>query len=346
MGGKLFEAEGAVRISTDEYNVMYVPLLTDLLNKFQLRFNFIQFYENKQDQGNINILVNHSTIVPGNTAEALVSLNPNRKEVVVKALRELGYKVKINSNVVSFLFDKRLQVDLLFTKTALYDYALQYYSFNDLGGLIGRLSRGLTLKHGCNGLSYVLYNADKSKKLGDFLLTSNHDETLQILDLNVLRFKAGFKSLEEIFEYVTSSKYFGLNGFIIDDMPSKDRHRDKKRNTFIKFEEYCVTNKDNLQKTSPHLPLNKLEFLYSLFPFLKGEVEAALKKEEETKLIATKFNGRILMELFEDFKKNPKQLGGFIASFKEAYGREYLLKTSAEDISDQCKVHKLTYSPL
>lgn len=343
MGGKLFEAEGAVRITTQEYKEKYVPALTALFSQLHIRFDFIQFYANKADQGNINILVNQSTILPTNVANAIVDLNPNRKEVVMKFLRNNGYKVKTNSNIVSFLYDDRLQVDLVFTKTSLYDYSLNYYSFNDLGGLIGRLTRGLNLKHGSNGLSYVLYDENKTKKLGDFLLTSNHDQTLQIMGLDVERFKQGFDSLTDIFEYVTTSKYFGLNAFILNEMSCKDRHRDQKRNTFIKFEEYCLANAATLPEVSPHLPENKLSFIYSIFPELEDKVNSALKVEEENKLIAEKFNGRILMDMFDDFKENPKLLGGFIASFKEQYNREYLLQASAEDIANQCQIHKLTH---
>ena len=343
MGGKLFEAEGAVRISTQEYKEKYVPALTAVLAPLQLRFDFIQFYENKPDQGNINILVNQSTILPTNIANAIVDLNPNRKEVVLKFLREQGYKVKTNSNIISFLYDDRLQVDLVFTKTSLYDYSLNYYSFNDLGGLIGRLSRGLNLKHGSNGLSYVLYNENKTKKLAEFLLTADHDRTLDIMGLCSKRFKEGFKTLEEIFEYVTTSKYFGLNAFILADMPCKDRHRDQKRNTFIKFEEYCQANADKLPAASPHLPEDKRAFLYTLFPELEEQVNNALKHEAESVEIATKFNGHILMDMFPDLKANPKLLGKFISKFKEQYSRDYLLAAIAEDISDQCRVFKLEF---
>lgn len=343
MGGKLFEAEGAVRITTQEYKEKYVPALTALLSPLQIRFDFIQFYTNKADQGNINILVNQSTILPTNIANAIVDLNPNRKEVVMKFLRSNGYKVKTNSNIISFLYDDRLQVDLVFTKTSLYDYSLNYYSFNDLGGLIGRLTRGLNLKHGSNGLSYVLYNENKTKKLGDFLLTANHDLTLEIMGLDIERFKQGFDNLDDIFEYVTTSKYFGLNAFILKDMACKDRHRDQKRNTFIKFEEYCLANANKLPEVSPHLPENKLGFIYTLFPELEEKVNAALKLEEENKLIAEKFNGHILMDMFPTFKVNPKLLGKFISQFKERYNRDYLLEASAEDIEDQCRVFKLEF---
>ena len=343
MGGKLFEAEGAVRITTQEYKEKYVPALTALLTPLQIRFDFIQFYENKPDQGNINILVNQSTIQPTNIANAIVDLNPNRREVVMKFLRGQGYKVKTNSNIVSFLYDDRLQVDLVFTKTSLYDYSLNYYSYNDLGGLIGRLTRGLNLKHGSNGLSYVLYNENKTKKLGDFLLTADHDHTLEIMGLDIERFRQGFKTLDEIFEYVTTSKYFGLSAFVIENMTCKDRHRDQKRTTFIKFDEYCLANADKLPKTSPSLPEDKLAFLYTLFPELEDQVNAALKIEEENNLIAEKFNGHILMDMFDDFKENPKLLGSFIASFKKEYDREYLLQASAEDIANQCQIHKLSY---
>lgn len=336
MGGKLFEKEGAIRISTVDYEEKYIPLLQKFLEPLGLRYSFVDYYSDKESHGDIDVVVNKMTILE---KSAIISADPDRKKVLLNYLRENGYKAKVNSSVVSFLFENKVQVDLIFTKPDLYNYSVAYFSYQDLGGLLGRISRGLNLKHGSNGLSYVLYNEDKTRKLNEYTLNLDHDKTLEILGLSVERFKEGFKSLEDIFEYVVTSKYFGTKPFILSENGSKDRHRDQKRNTFIKFDQYVKDNVDKFPLTSKNLPDNKREFLYTLFPTLKAQVERDLKFEEEKVLVAKKFNGHILMNTFEVFKNNPKLLGGFIKSFKDEYSHEVLLEYSDSEVIAEIQKH-------
>lgn len=334
MGGSLFKDLGAQRVTTQTYESKYVPELTALLKPLGIRFDFVQYYRNKEDHGNINILVNKATVIKEaeGVATATVSLNPNRKEVIIQHLKANGYTVRINSDVVSFLYDGCLQVDLVFTKPSCYEYSKAYYSWNDLGGLIGRMTRGIGLKHGCNGLYYVHYNEDKTRKLGEYLLTTDHDKTLEILGLDRNVFAQGFDSLEDIFEYVTSSKYFGVRAFVLEDLPCKDRHRDQKRNTFIKFDEFCEQNRERLPQRAEWLPEDKERFVVSLFPTVQEKISDALEKEEKRVALAAKFNGHIIMNMFDDLKSNPKELGAFIRQFKEEYSDEELLHLTPEAI--------------
>lgn len=329
MGGSLLKNKGAVRISTQTYTDKYVPELTALLDQIGIRFSFVRFYESKEDHGNINILVNRSTVV--DTLSTVVA-NPNRKDVVCAFLKFKGYELYRNQDVVSFLYDGCLQVDLIFTATSSFEYANQYFAWNDLGGLVGRLSRGLGLKHGHQGLYYVQYNEDKTEKLGTHLLTLDYDTTLSILGLDVERFHKGFKDLFEIYDFIIKSPYFGTRAFLFDELPCKNRHRDSKRQTFIKFEDYLLENKDKLPESCGILPKDKEAFVISLFPEVEGEIVKSKQLYVERKLIASKFNGNIVMQIHPHLKG--KELGAFIAEFRKKYSKAYLLENTASDIAE------------
>lgn len=334
MGGSLFKDLGSQRITSEEYEQKYVPALKGLLGPLGLRFDFVAYYLDKPDHGNINVIVNNTTVLPGAevVSSATIALEPHRKKEVIEFLKDNGYVVRTNSNIVSFLFDNCLQIDLIFTNPACYDYSVAYFAWNDLGGLIGRLTRSLGLKHGSAGLYYTHYNEDKTKKLGEYLLSLDHDVTLEILGLDVERFKQGFQTLEEIFEFVVKSKYFAYKSFDLDELPCKDRHRDQKRNTFRAFDQYCVERSEVLPATCSILPEDKQAFVISLFPFVKKQIDEANAKEAMRQAVAQKFNGKIIMELIPELKADPRLLGEFIKSFKEMYPENILIELSPVNI--------------
>lgn len=336
MGGKLFEKEGAVRISTEQYLKTIQPELNSFLEPLGLAFKFLSFYDTKESHGNVNILVENSDSVVGTSSYLINGVNTNRVSIQ-NYLKNAGYKVKVNNDVISFLYKDTLQVDLLITKPSLFEYAYSYFSYNDLGGLIGRLARGLGLKHGQNGLVYTHYTNNGSVKLGDFTLTRNHDETLEILGLCPIRFKEGFKTLEDIYEYVTTSKYFGVSPYVLEDMRSKNQSRNKKRNTFIGFETYLLDNKEqlNLPLISSSLPANKLSHILYLFPSLKLKLDLVEEQYRLQMLFNSKFNGHILQDMFVELQKDKKRLGSFINYFKNKTDVYDFVKKGDEEIKQE-----------
>ena len=77
MGGSLLKDKGATRITTEKYNDVYVPALTELLDKIGIRFEFVRFYHEKPDHGNINILINRSTVI--NKVDTILPLAGRRR---------------------------------------------------------------------------------------------------------------------------------------------------------------------------------------------------------------------------------------------------------------------------
>jgi hypothetical protein len=74
---------------------------------------------------------------------------------------------------------------------------------------------------------------------------------------------------------------------------------------------------------------------------IEKEISEHNKREKENKIISSKFNGKILMDLYPELKG--KSLGDAITGFKRHIGdfREYALNTSKEDILKDFKVFYL-----
>jgi len=141
----------------------------------------------------------------------------------------------VNGGVTSFDY-KGFQIDLIHTTHEKFDYALSYFSWNDCGNLVGKLAHRFGLKHGHDGLFLSLH--DGHNKFGSILLTENHDDTLKFLGLDVKKFKNGFDNLEEIFAFVAASPNYSPDWYLLENITSAGRIRDKKRDTYRKFLEF------------------------------------------------------------------------------------------------------------
>ena len=73
----------------------------------------------------------------------------------IKVLEDHSFKYSKNSNVLSFLYED-FQVDLIKVDSHTLDYAVLYYSWNDIHNLLGKLCKKLGFSHGQNGLIYVI----------------------------------------------------------------------------------------------------------------------------------------------------------------------------------------------
>lgn len=82
------------------------------------RFAIVPSYKNKKTHGDIDILVEKGSGVSGH---------------LLKSLRESGVPVVKNGPVLSLAYKNTVQVDLIEVPVDEFDFALNYFSFNDLG---------------------------------------------------------------------------------------------------------------------------------------------------------------------------------------------------------------------
>lgn len=167
MGGKLFEAHGAERVSTQDLETVLKPSLRQLFSLFgDVAYHFVDYVANKESHGDVDVLVMDQ---------------PGLTEKVLGVLHNQNYLTSKNGNVLSFLYQNRYQVDLLFTQPECFDYSKCYFAYNDLGGMLGRMTRKLGLKHGWQGLEYQQYTQDNKNLLATHFLTADHGVTLRVI---------------------------------------------------------------------------------------------------------------------------------------------------------------------
>lgn len=275
--------------------------------------SIIPAYRQKESFGDIDILIDR----PCSVAE-------------IKEWFGTDEAVK-NGNVISFAYHQDgiiVQADLIYQSRDTIDFAYGYFSNNDLGNLAGRLFHKLGMKFGHDGV--FLPMRDGSNKFHEILLTREFAYALNVVGLDYNRWKKGFDTLEDIFEFVRSSPYFNSSIYTFDNLNAVSRIRDKKRSTYNAFLKYNTEN-----------PLEKYVFVkdknYYLPLVFHHFPDASLEYfnvwEEKRKVQAAKelFNGEIVRNLtgLQD-----KELGEFMK----------FLRTSVQELSSVDLILKLTDS--
>lgn len=137
---------------------------------------------------------------------------------------------KSNGHVYSFGLDGA-QVDMISTlspSAQLMQY--HYMCWNDLGNLMGRTARSMGFKYGHTGLSWVVRVSDHIAQ--EVHISADADRIFEFLGYDPVTFHNGFDSLEDIYEYVTSSKYFNSLYYSVENRSHRDNARDRKRTTY------------------------------------------------------------------------------------------------------------------
>lgn len=330
MGGNALKGFETKRLSRAEYSEVVSEVLACLANKFPgRRVEVIPAYREKESFGDLDILFN--------TSELHVDLLKYVKE-------ELGTRAAVrNSNIVSFEH-KGFQVDLIGTPEDEMDIALAYYSWNDLGNLVGRISHKLGVKFGHRGLHMIYRDGDY--QFGEYLVSRDVPAIFRFFDLDYTVFERGFDTLEDVFKFVASSKYFNKEIYLLDNRNATSRVRDNKRKTYSAFLEW-VANQEGLpaypwtsfeERGGYHTKAEFLPKLFEVFPEYEAK-HIAISKEFATELAAKKlFNGELVREWTG---LTGLELGLFMVQFKTmrvSYGpagwNKFIIELGAEGVKN------------
>ena len=268
----------------------------------------------------------------------------NIKEWIIE---EFGSKeVVVNGGVYSFEFNE-LQVDFILTPLRNWETSQVYFSYNDLHNLIGKVAHRFGLKWGFDGLKYT-YNSG-GKELGVLYVSKNYEQVLSFLGFDVDRYNLGFNNLDEIFDFVISSKYFNPWLFDFEIMNRTNRERDMKRTTYASFVERVAPLKEKTIDSYHYFYSDKKVYLGLIdfhFPGFLKEYRQLEKKEERKIAISELFNGRIVME---QYKLEGKSLGEALNNFKSYFAsndlyEDYILETNntAEILQKFAQINKLS----
>jgi len=324
MGGNALKSIKPIRLSDKQFFELSDELIPKLKTLLGTDIELIKSFKEKADFGDMDLLVLNNGNLP-EIKNTLKSLNP--------------YEIFCNGNVYSFDY-KNFQIDLILTKPENWITSQIYFSYNDLGNLIGKLFHKFGLKYGFDGLKYV-YRYNNNQRLGDILISRKPEEIFSFIDLDWKRFKEGFNNLNEIFNYVISSKYFNSESYKLENLNHTDKRRDKRRVNYNKFISY-INNNHVYKEYEHHKDKHKyIEMIDLYFPEaeLQNNINKFLKIADERKLVKEKYNGHIIMEKFPEL--TGKRLGQIMDGFKDSIKKfnSYVLKYSTSDIMEKFQLY-------
>ena len=189
---------------------------------------------------------------------------------------------------------------------------------------------------------YVLRSGDYVFK--EVMVSENPDLIFQFGDYNYGEFLNGFDELEDMFDYVHTSKYFNKDIFLFHNRNHKSRVRDAKRPSYTAFLKYCETLegathyewKSNLTKgyyleDDEHQGF--LDKAFELFPGFRERFAATVIEFNKSKLFKSKFSGEQVMYLTGLCRKELGQFMQFLRNNNTDF-KEFVLESNSQEITD------------
>lgn len=319
MGGNALKNCVTRRYEAKEYYKLEEEVCRILRKTFMRSFTPITSYHLKESFGDMDI------IVRGDPYD-MADMETRLKEV----FQSKG--IVKNGNVVSFEY-KEFQIDLIFTPDDDVETSLYYFAYNDLGNLVGRLAHMMGMKLGHDGLSYN-WRLDDTKHFKNVIVLKDWSEILPVLGLSWERYAEGFDTIEDIFKFVASSKFFNKDIYLLQNRNHTARVRDKKRKTYMEFLKWLETYEENVEQTMwknwSKTNLNQdnsksfwLSHLFLQIPHFETIYNEVQKEWVEAQEFKRRFNGHLVSE-WTGLKD--KELGSFMKRLRDYYGDARLKK--------------------
>ena len=316
----------------------YLNILTDISTKL-FNLNIISevpaWYFNKETFGDLDILIKSSTI------------DGDINKIIQKVFQP--NEVYNNSHVKSFDY-KEFQIDFILVSDENWDTSINYFSYNDLGNFIGRISYQMGFRFGDYGLKLVYRHENGGRKFSK-ILSKDARKIYEFLGFDYDKYLEGFNDVEDIFEYVVKSKFFNPRIFDFDQLNHQNKTRNKKRKDYELFLQYIKDNPKG--KLAVMTPVDDLDddddrvikfFLHETYIY--GEKDMYVEKAEkffdieltneinrwkaiveQQKKASAIFNGNVVME---HFNLRGKELGEAMKNFND-YFDTFLPEASIDD---------------
>lgn len=305
MGGNAFEQTD--RLTATQYSNICDDLgwlLRNVLIEGR-HFAIPHSVREKESHGDVDILVVGSKIENalrqiqrGFLVDNLIS-NPN------------GY------NILAQFEGLKVQIDLNKIGDDDIEFGFSYFSWNDLGNLIGRIAHRQGLKHGHDGLWYV--HRDGDHQLGEILLTKSYDDALLHLGFDADKFWDGFDTFDEMFAWVEGSRFFEACSFPLEHRNHQARMRDAKRKTYKAFLERINFDGEWVESDKKMW----LERHIRRFPHLGTEIKRLNTEHYFRQQAKEKLNGIIVRDLTG---LEGKELGKLMQIVNRVLPQEAVLK--------------------
>lgn len=279
------------------------------------RVYFIPYISSKLDFGDLDLLL------PKPKIESL-------EEFLCNSL--YSKELSKNGDIISFEYNQ-FQVDLIHTQKPM--MAQTYFSYNDLGMLMGMLAKRVGCKYGTEGLFLEVYNNNKSKKW-EIFLSDSPKEIFDFLNLDYVCYTKGFKTLTEVYDFICSSYLFDVDYFYNEKgWNHRKRTRNRKRPTWHGFIEYIK----NIDIKNP-IPRDNVNYCTEFFSkeYIYNELNKIGEEEHKNNVIKEKFNGNIVSSLTG---LEGKELSYFMSRFKKQFKNfeSFIYYSKPEEVNSKLK---------
>ena len=308
MGGNVFP--GLVRLNKTEYQELIKEVSVKLNGFSGIHFSVIPAYKTKDSFGDLDILYyRKSTDISFEEKDIIDLLNPA--------------DISRNGEICSIEYKTKngpFQIDLIESPENSFNFALNYFAYNDLGNFMGRIAHKMGFKLGHLGLRYVIRGTNgETNVIKEITITNYWMAAMQFLGYE--RYNSTyFNTLEDIFQFAISSPYVNRDIFQLENRNHEARTRDRKRKTYSLFLEFLKNSKANCAEfdwsDKERLRSDFLEMALDRFPSFRREYDQVLSDHRKHLEIKSKFNGDIVSGLTG---LSGKELGRFIKDFKEFY---------------------------
>lgn len=326
MGGKALKNTYTERKENIEYNSICNDVVTILQKELMTDIHVVQSYRNKKSHGDLDVLIK--------VTSELHNKGINFVDFIKKTFNP--NEIYNNGGVVSFDY-RTFQIDFIPVRESNWDVSIGFFDFDPSGNLMGKVYHKFGLKYGFEGLMYPFRNFN-GRLSQDILLSKDNRKIFEFLGYDYDRFLKGFDEIVEIFYFVIESKYFDSTIFQMDNLNQIDRKRNRKRQTYQDFLEF-IKNK-NINKVYPFK--RKEDYIFEIdkyFPEanLINKLQELQKKDEQNKEMNSKFNGKLVMNVYPDLKGS--ELGNMITNFMKSFEdyRSFVLTNSSNDIIEEFK---------
>lgn len=331
MGGNAIKKVVISRIQSNNYLRIRNMILTILKFNDIITDSIIET-PNKESYGDIDILYLSDV---NNSLYNLLTINK-----ICGDLKEIVN----NGDVISIPFELNniyYQVDFIKCNYNNFYSSKFYYSYGDLGNIIGRITSTFGLKFGHNGLwlNYSLHGKENIT----IHLTYDPKEICDFLGLDYIIYQNGFNNVDDIIDWIVKCRYFDKKVFLFENLNYEHRKKSTNRPMYIKFLEYI--SRLNIDDNELKNELSIIELQKQCIEYFNKteELENKLNELKKRKELKDKFNGNDLINLGID----PKLITVTILNFKEFVLNKYqnyndfnvyLENETKEDILNDVKV--------
>lgn len=350
MGGKHFKGLDVERMDKEKY-LEVIDFLKDSKNSFIFEcFDIIPSIQEKESFGDVDLLFN---------VEKYFSFC-QKEEGFLKdsfSFEDRAFVEKEISNIVGvadfswqdqalfFVFDfygKKVQVECLFTNEKNHEFKKLNFAYNDLGSvLLPIVARQYGLKWSDDGIY-------KTTEFGKVLVSDNPKVVLEFLDFSYEKYKQGFRTRTEVFEFLRDHPCLNWGDFRLENQSPTFRKNQKNRVLYKELLDYMKANGLYVEpwdyEKSMCMRNERLHLLHMEFPHVRVQEKALEEEHELEEEYKKKVRGQWVMEwtgltpgkalgtFMNDWvEKEVNEMGGYIE------WRNWVINAELENVGERAK---------